>query len=136
MTRVYLEWGSVTEILWQRIAPNSNAECQESRLNTSPSSIGYNFAEQYEKCDLLENVATVSCGGNFFGSVTVGERGQIVIPAEARAEMQIVPGDKLLVLRHPVHQGLIITKFEAMKEFLEELDQKLGEVREHIEEGK
>ena len=72
----------------------------------------------------------------FFGSVTVGERGQVVIPAEARAEMQIMPGDKLLVLRHPVHKGLIITKFEAMKEFLEELEENLDKVREHLEETK
>ncbi|MHA1437471.1 MAG: AbrB/MazE/SpoVT family DNA-binding domain-containing protein [Promethearchaeota archaeon] len=33
----------------------------------------------------------------FFGAVKVGERGQIVIPAEARKAFQISPGDKLLV---------------------------------------
>jgi bifunctional DNA-binding transcriptional regulator/antitoxin component of YhaV-PrlF toxin-antitoxin module len=30
----------------------------------------------------------------FYGSATVGERGQIVIPAEARAELGLTPGDK------------------------------------------
>ncbi len=37
-------------------------------------------------------------GRKFYGSVTVGERGQIVIPAEARRDFNIKPGDKLLVL--------------------------------------
>ena len=37
-------------------------------------------------------------GKYFFGSVTVGERGQIVIPKEAREVFRINAGDKLLVL--------------------------------------
>jgi AbrB family looped-hinge helix DNA binding protein len=34
----------------------------------------------------------------FFGSTTVGERGQIVLPAELRKRYQIKAGDKLIVL--------------------------------------
>jgi len=71
----------------------------------------------------------------FFGAVTVGERGQIVIPAEARAELSIESGDKLLVMRHPVNHGLMICKFDAMKEFLEDLDHSLAKVKEHLEVG-
>ena len=37
-------------------------------------------------------------GKYFFGSVTVGERGQIVIPKKAREIFNIEAGDKLLVL--------------------------------------
>ena len=37
-------------------------------------------------------------GKHFFGSVTVGERGQIVIPKEPRELFNISTGDKLLVL--------------------------------------
>ena len=37
-------------------------------------------------------------GKYFFGAVTVGERGQIVIPKEAREIFNINSGDKLLVL--------------------------------------
>ena len=36
-------------------------------------------------------------GKYFFGSVTVGERGQIVIPQKARKIFQIEPGDQLLM---------------------------------------
>ena len=36
-------------------------------------------------------------GNKFYGSVTVSERGQIVVPAEARGDFGIEVGDKLLV---------------------------------------
>lgn len=69
-------------------------------------------------------------GECFYGSVTVGERGQIVIPAEARAELNVKPGDKLLVLRHPVYEGLMIAKFEVMSAFFEEMT---SMIRTHME---
>lgn len=36
-------------------------------------------------------------GKHFFGSVTVGERGQIVIPQKARKVFRIEPGEQILV---------------------------------------
>ena len=56
----------------------------------------------------------------FYGSVTVGERGQVVIPAEARNEMGIKPGDKLLIMKHPVYRGLMVAKLDALRGFLDE----------------
>lgn len=61
----------------------------------------------------------------FYGSVTVGERGQVVIPAEARNEMGIRPGDKLLIMKHPVYQGLMVAKIEALRGFLDEFAQEV-----------
>lgn len=54
-----------------------------------------------------------------YGMVTVGERGQIVIPAEARRDLGIEPGDKLVIMRHPGHAGIIVFKMQAVKEFIE-----------------
>jgi len=54
-------------------------------------------------------------GKHIFGTVKVGERGQIVIPKEAREIFNINPGDTLLVLGDE-EQGLAITKVDAMKE--------------------
>jgi len=54
-------------------------------------------------------------GKHIFGTVKVGERGQIVIPKEAREIFNINPGDTLLVLGDE-EQGLAITKADAMKE--------------------
>ena len=47
-------------------------------------------------------------GRHVFGTVKVGEKGQIVIPKEARNQFNIQPGDTLLVLGDDRH-GIIIT---------------------------
>ena len=54
----------------------------------------------------------------FYGAVVVGKRGQIVIPAEARRNMKINPGEKLIILGGPQRRGLMITKAESILEFL------------------
>ena len=48
----------------------------------------------------------------FIGAVTVGDRGQIVIPAAARETYGIQGGDKLLVFHHPGNVGLIIVRVQ------------------------
>jgi AbrB family looped-hinge helix DNA binding protein len=48
-------------------------------------------------------------GKKFYGSVTVSARGQIVIPADARADFDIKTGDKLLVLAD-LEKGIVFTK--------------------------
>lgn len=72
----------------------------------------------------------MKCEPIFYGSVTVGERGQIVIPAEARTELGISPGDKLLVMRHPLHHGLMVFQFEAMNSFLNELSEGMKNIKD------
>jgi len=70
----------------------------------------------------------------FFGSVTLGERGQVVIPAEARKEINIHPGDKLLVFRHPFHTSmLMIGKMSDVQQFFQEMARQLSAVESHIE---
>jgi AbrB family looped-hinge helix DNA binding protein len=56
----------------------------------------------------------------FFGTVTVGERGQVVIPAEARKEFGIETGDKLLVFAHHEH-GISMVKIDAVQRFVDVL---------------
>ncbi|UPG63953.1 helix-turn-helix transcriptional regulator [Metabacillus endolithicus] len=56
-------------------------------------------------------------GKQFFGVVKVGERGQIVIPKQAREMYQIKPGDKLVVLGEDVTKGIAVLKSEAFLEF-------------------
>jgi AbrB family looped-hinge helix DNA binding protein len=51
----------------------------------------------------------------FYGSVTVSERGQIVIPAEARRDFNIQVGDKLLVLGD-LDQGLAFIQASMLLE--------------------
>ena len=53
-------------------------------------------------------------GKHLFGMVTVGDKGQIVIPAKARKLFDITPGDQLVVLGDE-SQGMAIIK---AKDFL------------------
>ncbi len=48
-------------------------------------------------------------GKHLFGMVTVGDKGQIVIPAKARKIFDISPGDQLVVLGDET-QGLAVLK--------------------------
>lgn len=50
----------------------------------------------------------------FLGATTVGERGQIVIPAEARKAMNISSGDKLLVFSRRHQSGLLLLKADVV----------------------
>ncbi|GAI57978.1 unnamed protein product, partial [marine sediment metagenome] len=37
----------------------------------------------------------------FFSTVTVGNKGQIVIPAKLRKHLEITPGEQLIILANP-----------------------------------
>lgn len=58
-------------------------------------------------------------GKHFFGVVKVGERGQIVIPKEARDLYQIQPGDKLIVLGEDATKGIALLNSDRFLEFAE-----------------
>lgn len=57
-------------------------------------------------------------GKYMFGMVTVGERGQIVIPVKARKVFNINPGDSLVVLGD-INQGIAIIHSEMMLEMID-----------------
>ena len=54
----------------------------------------------------------------FYGATTIGERGQVVIPAEARRDLDLTPSTKLLVFGSQDKGGIMITKAESFAEFL------------------
>ena len=68
----------------------------------------------------------------FYGSATVGERGQVVIPADARQELGIEPGDKVLFMRHPIHKGLQVFKIDAVRDFLDEFSASVQRIEARI----
>ncbi|MFX1408604.1 MAG: AbrB/MazE/SpoVT family DNA-binding domain-containing protein [Promethearchaeota archaeon] len=53
----------------------------------------------------------------FFGSVKVGERGQIVIPAKAREIFKIEAGDQILVFGD-IKKGIGLIKATELKRFM------------------
>ncbi len=84
---------------------------------------------QYEKYEIYERRDTVAAGkhilgkGNtrrVFGTAKVGDRGQIVIPKEARELFNIRPGDTLLILGEE-DTGLIVSRPEVLSDIANQI---------------
>ena len=54
----------------------------------------------------------------FYGVTVVSERGQVVIPAEARRDFGLEPTTKLLVFGSKNGEGLLFTKAETVTDFI------------------
>jgi AbrB family looped-hinge helix DNA binding protein len=78
--------------------------------------------KQQEKEDLVDELVAPrrEKTKHLFGSVKVGERGQVVIPKEAREIFGIEPGDILLVLGD-VERGIALVKADALQEFAKKI---------------
>ena len=63
-------------------------------------------------------------GKNIWGTVTVGDRGQIVIPKAARDHMKINGGDRMVVASDEV--GIALIPAEFFERQIQELMDKLG----------
>lgn len=57
-----------------------------------------------------------------FGTATVGTKGQIVIPADAREELDIKPGDRLYVIGSPMGKAVTFIKEEQLEKFIDKLN--------------
>lgn len=55
-----------------------------------------------------------------FGTAKVGDRGQIVIPKEARELFNIQPGDTLLILGEE-NKGLIVSRPELLRDLADQI---------------
>ena len=56
-----------------------------------------------------------------YGTVKVGDRGQVVIPAQARKELDVNPGDLLFVMAGRNRRGVAMVKADVMKELAEKI---------------
>lgn len=66
--------------------------------------------------------------GKIYGAVTVGERGQVVIPAQIRKSFKVKPGDKLIVFAKP--GGMIgLVPAEEFNQFLNEAAKMLAKFK-------
>lgn len=55
------------------------------------------------------------------GIATINDKGQVVIPAETRANLNLEPGDKLLVMMHPSGEGILLMKPDGLESFAREM---------------
>ena len=78
---------------------------------------GLNMAERFKNVKI-------------YGTVKVGEKGQVVIPSTALKEFSIEPGNLLLVVSGPEKQGIVLVKTDAIKDFVSRMTRWLNEPTE------
>jgi AbrB family looped-hinge helix DNA binding protein len=71
----------------------------------------------------------------FYGTTTVGEKGQIVIPSEARTTMKLKKGEKLLAFGMGTDM-LVLSKLANLEAFASHLASHLQKVQEIIKQHK
>lgn len=64
----------------------------------------------------------------FIGTTVLGERGQAVIPKEAREALGLSSGAKLIVMVHP-KGGIILIPAEHMREALHSMTQQFADIK-------
>ena len=72
---------------------------------------------------------------DFFGTTTMGEKGQIVIPAEARQALKLEKGEKLLVFGLG-SDLLAISKLSNLKKIASHLSNKLEVIQKAIKKNR
>jgi len=70
------------------------------------------------------------------GSTTVGPRGQVVIPINARKELDIDAGTTLLVFGGPHGQGLVLLKVDAIEQMMNMVSQRLTDFEKQVKDYK
>ncbi len=85
-------------------------DIEKSRLLAETFGVSLDDLVNFESSENM-GLAVGPKGKHLFGLVTVGDKGQIVIPAKARKVFDISPGDSLVVLGDE-GQGLALIKSE------------------------
>lgn len=65
-----------------------------------------------------------------YGTATVGTKGQVVIPAEAREELGIKPGDRLYVVNAMHGSGVVFIREEMLESMVEQFTAQVEAFRE------
>jgi bifunctional DNA-binding transcriptional regulator/antitoxin component of YhaV-PrlF toxin-antitoxin module len=74
-------------------------------------------------------------GERFYGTATIGERGQAVIPAEARKAMKLAKGQKLLVFGFGPDL-LALAKLSDLERLASHMAERLESIRRIVGEAK
>ncbi len=72
----------------------------------------------------------------FFGSTTVGERGQVVLPIELRKKMQLQAGDKLIAWGTMGNKAVLLLKAEFLTQMLAKMEEGQNELRKVLQDNK
>lgn len=66
----------------------------------------------------------------FWGSATVGSKGQLVIPAEAREGLNIKEGDKLLIVSPANGESIVVVKPDVLEQRMQHMQTNIKDLLE------
>jgi AbrB family looped-hinge helix DNA binding protein len=72
--------------------------------------------------------------GKMYGAATVGERGQLAIPADARKDLSINPGDKMVVFGNRLNGAVVLLKADIFENFADFFMTKLNKLEQHAQD--
>ena len=70
--------------------------------------------------------------GKTYGAVTLGERGQVVIPAELRKTLKIKSGDQLMVFANPEKRIISLMPSKDFSDFLEKASKIISKLENKV----
>jgi AbrB family looped-hinge helix DNA binding protein len=65
---------------------------------------------------------------DFFSITTIGERGQVVIPKDARDALELKAGEKLVVLPSRQGNGLLLMKEDDIKQIARQMSERANHI--------
>ena len=68
----------------------------------------------------------------FYGSTTVGERGQIVLPISLRRDLDIKKGDTLIVIGNNHVKNIMLFNEDTMDKYLDFISENITELKNKI----
>ena len=72
---------------------------------------------------------------HLLGTVTVGPKGQVVIPADAREAMGIGPGDKLVALYFDEKTSVALITERQAQEYIIKMGEQFTQFKQTLEKG-
>lgn len=66
-----------------------------------------------------------------YGTATIGTKGQVVIPVEAREELGLRPGDRMYVMSAIGSGGVVFLKEEMLEQIVEQMSAQVEGFREY-----
>jgi AbrB family looped-hinge helix DNA binding protein len=69
------------------------------------------------------------------GTVTIGPKGQVVIPVEVREQMNLQPGDKMIALYMPEKHAVGFMSEESMQVMIDKMGAHFNEFRAFVNDN-
>jgi len=70
--------------------------------------------------------------GKVYGAATVGERGQLVIPADLRKDLDIKPGDRLMIFAKIDRKMISIMREKDFSDFLQKASKIISKLESKV----